>query len=390
MNNTLSFRLQEWLLTRLSRVTQSGLYVPEIDGLRFVAITWVILMHLQGFIDSRTGKSPSNLITWLFEQGQLGVYLFFVISGFILGQPFARHWLTGAKPVSLQKYFIRRVTRLEPPYVIHLGIMTLVLSVAYISGLVPHLNLEGLGDITKHAIASLFYSHNLVYGHLNPVSWVLWSLEIEIQFYISMPLLALLYRHPSSGLRRARWLGLILIGGLLELTPLHDSWRFHHSLPGTLHYFLAGLLLADYYVTRKTDAPAHIIWDFVAITAWICIPILNTPLGKPFLPFAMMLAFAGAFWGVGLRRLFSNIWLATIGGMCYSIYLYHYLIILTFGRLSVRLPSSGLQWVDHFIQYLILFAVILIGSAIGFALLERPFMAPDWPTRLRLFLRRVN
>lgn len=261
-----------------------------------------------------------------------------MISGFILGQPFANHWLVGAKPVSLQKYFVRRVTRLEPSYFVQLVVATMVLSVAYVSGLVSHLNLHGPGDVIQHALASLIYSHNSIYGGLNPVNWVLWSLEIEIQFYIAMPLLAWLFRHPSNALRRARWLGLILIGGLLEYTPLHSSWRFSHSLLGTIHYFLAGLLLVDYHVTRKANGTVRsTFWDLVAIPAWICIPILNTTTwGKPLLPFTVMLAFAGAIWGIKLGRLFSNIWLATIGGMCYTIYLYHYLVILSFGRWSVR------------------------------------------------------
>ncbi|HYW39566.1 MAG TPA: acyltransferase family protein, partial [Terriglobales bacterium] len=91
-----------------------------MDGLRFAAIGMVILFHLNGYL---TAKSPFYSAApphsdWLAQAAMVGfrgVELFFVISGFILGLPFAAHYLKGAAPVSLRKYYLRRLTRLEPP-----------------------------------------------------------------------------------------------------------------------------------------------------------------------------------------------------------------------------------------------------------------------------------
>jgi len=66
------------------------------------------------------GESIFNSIIY---QGSLGVRVFFAISGFILAFPFANHYLNAREKVNIKKYYIRRLTRLEPPYLITLIII---------------------------------------------------------------------------------------------------------------------------------------------------------------------------------------------------------------------------------------------------------------------------
>ena len=58
--------------------------------------------------------------------GRHGVELFFVISGFVLAAPFAKSAIGGGKQVSVKKYFVRRLTRLEIPYLLSLLILFLI------------------------------------------------------------------------------------------------------------------------------------------------------------------------------------------------------------------------------------------------------------------------
>jgi peptidoglycan/LPS O-acetylase OafA/YrhL len=105
------------LLNRLRRVTRDGRWIPEVDGLRFIAIFSVILFHMLNEMIGRIGPVEPGY-RWLeqpLSNGFRGVTLFFVISGMILALPFARQYLE-SRPVSLRKYYLRRVTRLEPPY----------------------------------------------------------------------------------------------------------------------------------------------------------------------------------------------------------------------------------------------------------------------------------
>ena len=71
---------------RLRRITSSGDYIPEIDGLRFVAILSVVLYHLYGFLPNSGAGLPLQPAV---SHGYRGVNLFYVISGFVLALPFA-------------------------------------------------------------------------------------------------------------------------------------------------------------------------------------------------------------------------------------------------------------------------------------------------------------
>ena len=79
------------------------------------------------------------------EHLRRGVELFFIISGFILGLPFAKQYLAGGKQVRLGAYFLRRLTRLEPPYILILCIRAAAMLAA------THV----LGYIATHLLANI-------------------------------------------------------------------------------------------------------------------------------------------------------------------------------------------------------------------------------------------
>src|ERR1043166_5891003 len=151
--------ISDKLVRAFSRETSSGRFIPEMDGLRFAAIGMVVLFHLNGFLIVKSKLFyPVPPTDWLAQAAYVGfhgVELFFVISGFILGLPFAAHHLKGKPAVSLRKYYLRRLTRLEPPYfvaAIVLFLLAIWIQKAYMRSLAPHL------------AASLSYLHNLIYG----------------------------------------------------------------------------------------------------------------------------------------------------------------------------------------------------------------------------------
>src|SRR5690349_19587132 len=89
----------------------------------------VVAYHVRAICSYHLRAAPDgtaiegDLVNDIFSTGHLGVQLFFAISGFILSLPFARCWLGGEKAVSLGGYYLRRVTRIEPPYIIHLAFL---------------------------------------------------------------------------------------------------------------------------------------------------------------------------------------------------------------------------------------------------------------------------
>jgi len=84
------------------------------------------------------------------------VQVFFAISGFILSVPFARHHLMGGKPAPPKHYFCVGLTRLEPPLLVNLSLLLLLMVVA----------LKGpLGRLGPHFLASCGYLHSALDGH---------------------------------------------------------------------------------------------------------------------------------------------------------------------------------------------------------------------------------
>jgi peptidoglycan/LPS O-acetylase OafA/YrhL len=90
--------------------------------------------------------------------------------------------------------------------------------------------------------------------------------------------------------------------------------------------------------------------------------------------------FCAAFRGPRLRSLLTFRWIAIIGGMCYSIYLLHTPLM---AMLAPYTAGIGRGWgtVNVLVQFLVLGGISLLVSAIFFALVERPCMDPQWPSR---------
>jgi peptidoglycan/LPS O-acetylase OafA/YrhL len=373
--------LSPWILAHLSRETSSGRFIPEMDGLRFVAIGMVILFHLSGYLIAKSNwhyASPPQA-DWLAQVagvGFRGVELFFVISGFILGLPFAAHHIRSVPAVRLSKYYFRRLTRLEPPYFVTLFVLFLL--AVWIQGM-------RAGSLYPHLGASFFYLHNLIYGRSSPVLGVAWSLEIEVQFYLLVPILTVIFAVRNRRVRRATLLGLTVLILVAQSLFLQHSARGSLSILAYLQFFLIGFLLADIYLTDWKEAPAHnFYWDAVALAGW---PLLFVMLRSDVLthwlfPYAVLLLYCAAFRGVLSNFLFTRPWITAIGGMCYSIYLIHYEVISLIGRFTKRIAFGHWYWVDLLIQLALVGTAIVVVCGLYFVVLEKPCMRRDWPRRL--------
>src|SRR5207237_5159619 len=125
--------------------------------------------------------------------GHYGVELFFVISGFVLALPFASHYLKGKPAVELPRYYIRRAVRIIPSY--------LIILVVFFWGLVWFQG-RSIANLGPNFLASVFYMSGLFYAQQSVINPVAWTLEIEVQFYILVPILTLIYSVREKVVRR--------------------------------------------------------------------------------------------------------------------------------------------------------------------------------------------
>lgn len=366
-----------WLVSKASRDTTSGQFIPEIDGLRFIAIFSVILFHLNWFITSKTGRAEgADLLTEFLSHGNIGVQLFFVISGFVIALPFAKgHLLNGRRP-KLRQYLFRRLTRLEPPYIVNLLFRFAVLPLA---------TADTYGELFPHLLASMGYLHNIIYGSMSKINFVAWSLEIELQFYLLAPLITSIFMIRSKIGRRLLLVALITIFPCIAYA-LNGFPRVNLSILSAAHYFLTGFLLVDIYLIEWDQNPAKSWrWDLVSVLSWSAIiSLLYQEGGDFFIIIPTFFAYIAAFKGVLSNRFFCQPVIYIIGGMCYTLYLYHYSVISAICGLLIkveflnRLPA----WLEVIAAGLVVVPAVLLSGTIMFILVEKPCMKKDWHLKL--------
>jgi len=351
-----------WLERQLSRSPSSGAFIPEVDGMRFLAILGVLIVHTAGDMYFANGVHEANwsyhrgLLLRLMGGGWFGVQIFFVLSGFIVTLPFARHHLQGTAAPDLKRYLMRRLTRIEPPYVIALT--------AY------YLSSGRIAEFLPDYLTGLLYSHHYFYSTLNPVAPITWSLEIEIVFYVLAPWLTLIYR-----VRGRRPLQMLLI--------VLPAWICsHYAAPGwaqntfivMIQYFFAGMLLADFYATGLLRRSAKIGWDLGAAAAAIGLAAILAGLPGTWAryywltPILIMILFAGIVSGRYANWFFRLKPVTIIGGMCYTLYLSHMAVIAIFAWRLKPLVNSP-------VAYCLLVIPVMIAIAVPiYLLIEKPFM----------------
>jgi len=374
------------LFDRFRRVTTSGGYLPEIDGLRFIAIMSVVAIHTVGYWGVQAGRTYPDYSTVdriflrLLGLGLYGVHLFFMISGFVLAMPFCKAAFLDGPPVNLRSYFWRRITRLEPPYVV---------SMLVFFAFIPFFKSQSWASLWPHLLASLGYVHNIVYGEGSLINNAAWSLEVEIQFYILMPLIALALALPWLPRR-------LVISAAAAFFSLNNLWLPHSCPKSILQYaqfFLVGILLCDFWASRWKGLARSWAADVPGILSVPLFVWLNVrhpgAVADAANPWVMAMLFYSAIRGRGWGAALSYGAIPLIGGMCYSIYLVHGrpIALLVHGVLS-RLALFGSFTADYLVVFTICTLAVLLTSAIFYLLVERPCMNPKWPEKLLATIQR--
>jgi peptidoglycan/LPS O-acetylase OafA/YrhL len=206
-------RLVQCTLVRISRLTKEGLadvmrpspgQYAAIDGLRALSVCLVILFH--SFYLNRAAAAPGNIpefvetspwfLNWVW-QGDKGVDVFFVISGFLISSILWREQARTGR-IALGRYYWKRFMRIAPAYL-----------VLILAGLV-------LGYPNREWFwTNLLYVNNWLPLKEQYLTWT-WTIAVEMQFYLLFPLLFVI-------LNRIRRPGMLLIG-LFLLTTGYRAW----------------------------------------------------------------------------------------------------------------------------------------------------------------------
>lgn len=342
-----SFRIQK------VQINKSPL-IQEIQGLRGISILAVMLFHF--------GVSA-------LPGGYTGVDMFFVISGFVITRLIYNEH--AAQTFTLGRFYKNRVVRLLP------NLLAMILATIVISYFV--LRSYDFFQYAKSLQFSGVYLTNMVFarqqGYFDPSREVkpllhTWSLSIEEQFYLFFPLLLILLfklRH-----YKFRILVFLLLISFAEKywSIEHDAINSFFSFPGRIWEFMIGALtaLAPGHIKERLKSNAPLSWAALLLIALSFLlldeklPYAGLLVGLPCLGTAILI-FSSA--GTPVGALLSSGVLVFLGAMSYSLYLWHWPIL-------VLLRNSDLQ-LSLWQQLPVLLAATALVSWLTWRYIETPF-----------------
>ena len=350
------------------------------------------VQRVDRFNSTAEGYAPaSQVMTEYFTSPASGVYLFFVISGYLIARILNN--LASLKPINLIEFFLRRFLRIALPY----SVVLLVTWVVIISTKIepPGINLFDVRpkSLNESLLASLTYMHGFLYGTFPRLFPPGWTLEVEMQFYLLAPLFFLAFRLAMTRLGLG-WAS-AAARGLRGLNSHAARQTGNANLRATIFVyapvFVLGIVIERVKrsgwrptsaVTAALGWPALIIFVFFEPWVWgqgqeiaIRMILIATM-------FAALASGRGSFLSVC-----ASPFLVGIGLLSYAGYLVHLQILHLTAAVVAHafgpLPLAGALLVNALIGL----PVVLIAAFIFFTVVEKPSL------RLRLHVLafdRVN
>ena len=273
-------------------------YIPAIEGLRGIAVLWVVIFHYATVRDSRFGDlfvawiDSSRPLATIVRNGYLGVDLFFLITGFLLTLPWFKHSLEGRKPPSAREFYVRRARRILPAYYVQLAMLFFV----FLPLLNPTLWRAARGfvlaNLGLHTL-SLHYTTPYSSASLN-INGPLWTLALEMQYYLLLPIIAVWFLRTPY----------VAAGAFLAAALIWKTLALHDLQPLISLY---GMIGARWNLTEEnlrhfagTQLPAYLGHFALVNRLWLAIGMaILTALASPVA--GLFLAVAGAAYAVAHR-----------------------------------------------------------------------------------------
>jgi peptidoglycan/LPS O-acetylase OafA/YrhL len=362
-------------LVRGATVVQAGeRRSARIESIRALSALSVMVFHLWYIGHIPVYAQVTYAIPVRFVVGlRYGVFVFFALTGYLIFRPFCRHHFGDGAPVNVGRYLLNRALRILPLY---WSVLALLLLTGADHG-TPWLWWHFALFLENQARDTVF----LVDGPM-------WSLVVEVEFYLLLPVFALAL---SKATRGRIGLAVVAVVGLgaasyveryIHLYPVPANLNVFidwvTSFAGNAAFFVPGMLVAFLDVAWQHGIPrwtrtrlgSQSLWLLTAVAVWMLMIWLQP--GEAPLEMAVL---ATAFLVIGgialplrqgrLARILDWRPLAVLGVASYSLYLWHQPIIL-------RLLAGGHLPTDFGVAVLVVGPMLVAVALASYALLEWP------------------
>lgn len=331
-----------------------------VDALRGIAAFVVVLFHaLEGSHIPALEEAMPRWFKFLISHGNLGVAVFFVLSGFVISHSL---YSERVKPSIAGRFMLRRSIRLDPPYwfAIAVAIAFALLSARVVPDKIA--TPISLAQILAH----VFYVQDILgYPSINTVFW---TLCLEVQFYLLYVAALALSRNdpnlPFQGRMTITVLGLAMLTSLLWPTGTVTTGLWPGSFLPLWHGFLIGVFA---YWSWRNPALVPFFIATVGVILWFSIARGNA--------FSIACAATSCLlWIAAVTGVLSTglswPWLQFLGAISYSLYLIHNPITGASFRAGYMLTGHGIWW-ELFWWLASIAACIIFASAMWWSI-ERP------------------
>lgn len=345
-----------------------------VESLRGIAALAVVGYHLAAVTEWPRSFPPRLLLS----NGDAGVTLFFVLSGFLLWRPFAKAALEAGPMPGLRQFFANRALRILPAYWLALTVVIVGFGVA------------ARGGAWRYYLFAQNYSRESFFGVISPA----WSLAVEAIFYLVLPVAGFAAVRAARGAANRLAVVYGVIGVWFGASLLYKilAWAaqgvdatdplFIFNFPAKAHLFAGGMLLATWHARDRERSPLGSPGRSAAIGSLLVVAAVavryRTEATALFFDtvtaagFTLIVA-AIAFESARTTRLSRALhWrpLIAAGVASYSIYLWHHPLIEQLEQ--ARVLKATFAWLP--VNAAIVLAVSLAVAAASYLLIERPFL----------------
>jgi peptidoglycan/LPS O-acetylase OafA/YrhL len=380
-------------------VTKSRL--AGADGLRAIACLLVVWHHTAQKLNPEGASPIVQALHFLGMRGEVGVSLFFVLSGCLLSMPFWLSFVQKREFPSIRRYAANRAARIAPAFWLNLILCTILAVTVF-----------DLEFSWQRLVSAMFFVNSYNYETFFPaeLNGPLWSIGLEVSCYLLLPIvLFFLIKVARSTTQAIAGLGVTILS-LQLLNPLfiqlfmtdneQKGWEFgmvggaklwlpYWNIGSFFSQFLIGSLAALVIVhLRAKQMPTKRVYDFLfVISSSLAVALVisrltpgapdaftQQPYVSPF--FALLLAAALVFasQSVYVAGFLDNRLFAWLAKLSFGIYLWHVVVIEVIARQFV--PGYGYAGLTDVGQWVSLSALVLLVSIAIAAASWKWFEAP--------------